>query len=101
HLDHHASAVGKASSMDLADRGGGDRVSLEVGEEFTGGFAQVFLDGGQNHLRRIGRGLGLQLGQLLSKIGSDEIGTCAENLAEFDEGGAQLGQSSAYPAFAR
>jgi len=68
HLDCHLAAVVERGFVDLADRGGGDRLLLEGLEDVLDRFFQVLLDH-PAHLLEGDRGCGVaQLGQLVLEL---------------------------------
>jgi len=89
-LDGDFFAILHSRTMHLADRGGGVRFLFEMREEFFRFFAGFgFDDFGHFAVGKDGD-LVLQFGKLGDIFKGDEVGTGGEDLAEFDEGGAEF-----------
>ena len=76
--------------MHLADRGGGDRGRVELGEELLDREAEVFADHALDVLVREGTHVVLERLELDQDVRRDDVGPRREQLAELDEGRAEL-----------
>ena len=91
HLDHHRGAIRQARLVHLTDRSGGHGLWFEVDEDLFDRLTQLRLDGLTGDFGRIRWSPGLQPRQFVGQLGPDQIGSCAQNLTELDEGGPQFG----------
>ena len=82
--------------MDLANGRGRHGRIVEVDEELLDGPSELLLDDLAGRCRIILGGSRLELLQLLGDLKRDEVGPSAQDLAELDEGGAQLLAGKAY-----
>ena len=89
-LDGDAAAVRERGAVHLADRGGGDRGRVEVGEELLDAQLEVLADDALDVLVRDRADVVLELLQLDHDVGRDDVGARREELAELDEGRAEL-----------
>jgi hypothetical protein len=89
-LDGDAAAVREGGAVHLADRGGGDRRRVEVGEELLDAQLEVLADDALDVLVRDRPDVVLELLQLGHDVGRDDVGAGREELAELDEGRAEL-----------
>ena len=76
--------------MDLADRGGGHRRRVELDEEALDRLAELFLDHALDVLVRERAHVVLQAAELGDDVRRQDVRTHREQLAELDEGRAQL-----------
>ena len=91
-LTHHPLAGRQPGGVHLGDRGGGQRLRLDRGEDLVDRPAEL---GGEHrlHLRpRRRRGLVLQPAQLVDELGRQQVAPGGQHLAELDEGDAALVQ---------
>ena len=86
--------------MDLGDGGGGPGGGFEVLEQLFDRRLQLLFDDGDRPAMIEGRDLVLEPAQLLDQSGGQQIVAGADDLAELDEGRAQLlqGHAQALPA---
>src|SRR6185295_5687992 len=97
-FQHHRRAVGEARAVHLRDRGRGVGARVDVAEYLEGRAAEGALELGQQLLERHRRYLGVQLLELLDPARRKEIDARGHDLAELDEGGAELLQRHAHAA---
>ena len=90
HLDRDAPAVRKRRPVHLADRRGRDRGRIELGEELLDREAEVFADHALDVLVREGTHVVLERLELDQDVRRDDVGPRREQLAELDEGRAEL-----------
>ena len=76
--------------MDLADRGRGDRSRVELGEELLDAQLELLADNALDVVVRDRADVVLELLQLDHDVGRDDVGAGREELAELDEGRAEL-----------
>ena len=76
--------------MHLADRGGGDRLAVELQEEPLDRLAQLLPDDALDLLVREGAHVVLEPAQLGDDVRRQDVGPHREQLAELDEGRAEL-----------
>ncbi len=89
-LDDDLGVVRQRRSVHLADRGGRDRLLLEVEERLLDREAQLRLDDPLDVLHRERRDLVLELAKLDDDVRRHDVGSRREQLAELDEGRPQL-----------
>ena len=92
HLDRDALAVRQRRPVHLPDRGGGDGGRLELREELLDRKPEVLADHPLDVLVRERPHVVLQGLQLEHDVGRDDVGPRREQLAELDEGRAELVQ---------
>ena len=90
HLDRDLVAVREDCAVDLADRGGGDRLTVELEEEALDREREVFLDHALDVLVREGPHVVLEPAELGDDVGRQDVRPHREQLAELDEGRAEL-----------
>ena len=90
HLDGHAAAVRKRGAVDLADRRRGYRGRVEVGEELLDAQLELLADDTLDVVVGDRTDVVLELLQLEHDVGRDDVGAGREQLAELDEGRAEL-----------
>jgi hypothetical protein len=76
--------------VNLGHGGRGDGAGRELGKDLFDGPAQIFGDGSRHGLEGEGPDIVLQVGQGLGDVLGHQIGPRAHDLADFDEGGAQV-----------
>jgi hypothetical protein len=76
--------------VDLADRRGGDRDRVELGEKAFDRLAELLLDHALDVLVREGADVVLQAAELGDDVRREDVGAHREELPELDEGRAQL-----------
>src|SRR5439155_17147555 len=76
--------------VDLADRGGGDRLALELDEEPLEGLAEVLPDDALDLFVRERAHVVLEASQLGDDVRREHVGPHREQLAELDERRAEL-----------
>ena len=91
-LHRHDAAVGQARLVHLRHRRRGDRDRRELREDGRQRAAEVALDGADDVLERERADVVLQLGERGRDVLGDEVGPGAHDLADLDEGGAQLAE---------
>ena len=84
HLDDDRLAGVQPRPVGLADRGRGERLPVELGEDLVDGRAQLRLEDRGDALPRLGRHAVLQLGQLVAELGRQEVDAGGGDLAELD-----------------
>ncbi len=89
-LDDDLGAVIKPGGVHLGDGAGGQRLGLEAREHRIRRRTQVFGELGQHIGPVAGRGVVLQLAELLDPLGLELVHARGQDLAELDEGGAEL-----------
>ncbi len=90
HLDDHLVPAGQPCPMDLADRGRGDGLLVELGEDLFDAQPELGLDDPPDIGERLGPGTVLQLAQFLNDVGRNDVRPRRHQLPELDEGGPQL-----------
>ena len=90
HLDHYILAAGQQRFIYLRDGGGGDGCGVEGGEPFLDWGFQLRFDARFGNFPRRGRHHILEFFQFADINQGDEVRAGAQNLAEFDEGRAEL-----------
>src|SRR5262249_11240896 len=90
HLDRNALAVGQQRVVDLADRGSGCRSLVELEEGLLDRQAELFADDSLDLSERNWPDVVLELLQLDDDVGWDDVRARGEELAELDEGRAEL-----------
>ena len=101
HLDDDPAPVGQRRAVDLPDRRGRDRRLLEVEVELLERELELFLDDSAGLLERERRHRVLERLQLEDDVRRDDVGARREELAELDEGRAELVEHLAQPLAAR
>ena len=86
HLDHHLSAVREQRRVDLRDRGGGQRLRVELDDRVADVFPHDPLDLREGE----GRHLVHQLRELVDVDVREQVRARGEQLAELEEGRAEL-----------
>lgn len=76
--------------MHLGDRGGSQRLGVEMGKHHLRLATQVFQQLGPQRLQRHRRHMAVQLLKLGNPLGTEQVGAPGQDLPELDEGGAQL-----------
>ena len=90
HLDRHLLALGGHGAVHLGDRGRGDGLVVEFGEDLVEAAIELLLDGlSRLAARERGQAI-LQLGEIRRQLLADQIGTHRERLAQLHEGRSQL-----------
>ena len=84
HLDRDEVALGGDRAVDLCDRGGADRLLVDMGEDFLQGLLQPQLDRLAHFLERSGGEIVLERRQVARRLGTDQIGPRRERLSELD-----------------
>lgn len=87
--------------MHLSDRPRGKRLRIELPEQLLHRASQLALDERPGDPGRVGRHMGLQVLELARHVETDQVGTQAEHLPEFDPGRAELAQRAPQPLAAR
>ena len=87
-------AVERHGAVGLGDGGGSQRRLVKGAEERVEGFAKGSFDLGANAIEGLGRHVVLQAGELLDVFARQQVDAGREDLAEFDEGRAQLVQEA-------
>ena len=90
HLDGDDVPVREHRAVHLADRGGGDRLGVELDEEALDRLAQVLLDHALDLLVRERAHVVLEAAQLGDDVRREDVRPHREQLAELDEGRAEL-----------
>ena len=90
YLDRDLLALVGDREVDLRDRGGRDRLILEVLKHLGHGPVQLGLDRGARLRAREGRQAILQVGKVGRQPFAHEVGAGREELTQLDEAGAQL-----------
>ena len=101
HLHGHRAAGVQLGQVHLADRGGRHRHRVEGGEQVADLAVQLLADHLLHLLVGEGRDRVLQQAQLADDLGRHQVGADREQLAELDEGRAQLVQHLAQVPAAR
>jgi hypothetical protein len=89
-LDGDGVAVREHGAVHLADRRGGERLAVELEEEALDREAEVFLDDALDLFVREGPHVVLEAAELGDDVRGEDVGTHREQLAELDEGRAEL-----------
>ncbi len=84
HLDRDQPPVGRVGAVDLGDRGGADRLRVDVGENLLERLLQPLLDRPPHRLERGRRKAVLEQLQVARRLDSDEVGPGRQRLAELD-----------------
>lgn len=82
-------------AVDLAEAGGGDGLGGNIAIGFPQGAIEFALDDFKGEVGGEGGELVLEFDQLFEEIGMDEVGAGGEGLADFNKGGAELGEDMA------
>ena len=86
-------SVSQFRAMHLTDRCGRKCLRFKLGKQVLRGLAQFFDDRLPHNVRRVGWRVGLKLSQFRRDIRPDQVGSCAEDLPQFDIGRPQFRQS--------
>ena len=90
HLDGDRVAVREDGAVHLADRRGGQRFSVELEEEALDRLAELLLDDALDVFVRERAHVVLQASELGDDVRRQDVGPHREQLAELDEGRAEL-----------
>ena len=90
HLDGDDLAVRQHGTMNLADRGGGDGLAVELDEQSLEGVTKVFLDDALDVLVRERPHVVLEAAQLGDDVGRQHVRPHRQELPELDERRAEL-----------
>ncbi len=89
-LDDHLVPARQARAMHLADRGRGDGLLVELGEDLFDTQPELGLDDPPDVGERLGPGTVLELAQLLDDVGRNDVRPRRHQLPELDERGPEL-----------
>jgi hypothetical protein len=98
HLDGHLAAGVQLGEVHLADGRGGDGLGVELGEQLVDGALQLSADDLLDLLVGKGRDGVLEEAELGDHLGRDHVRADGEQLAELDEGRAELVEHLAHVA---
>jgi hypothetical protein len=90
HFDGDGVPVREDGAVDLADRRGGERRPVELDEEALDRLPELFLDHTLDVFVGEGTHVVLQAAELGDDVRREDVGAHREQLAELDEGRAQL-----------
>ena len=90
HLDGDAPSVRERGLVHLADRRGGDRHRVELGEQALERVPELAFDDAPDVLERDRTDVILQRAQLDDDVGRNDVGTGREELSELHEGRPEL-----------
>ena len=91
-LDGDDATVRQARLVDLRHRGRGDGDGRELGKELAHGTAKIGLERSDDRLEGEGTDVVLEVLERARHVVGDEVGAGAHDLADLDEGGAQLAE---------
>jgi hypothetical protein len=97
HLHHDLLPARQAGAVHLPDRRRGDRLLLELLEDLLDREVELLLDDPADARERLGPGVVLKAAQLVQDVRRHDVGPGGQQLAELDEGRAQLVQHLAQP----
>ena len=100
-LDRHRLAAVQDGAVDLADRGGGERLVAERPEDRLGIGAELLADDRADLVVRERRDLVEELEQLVAVGGRQQVEAQGQHLAQLDPGAAQALEGQAQPDRAR